>query len=304
MITFPVLLLLGLIAVLAAIAGYTEDLESVIGSQSNPNSQVQLAPQVMRPHRYFNKAISGEPISNALTATIGASVAYLFTYISFPFLVSLVLGSIVASLFHAYLAFVSHTGRIASQGRFKQPLYKDVIRSHIFPIAAYAFLTVFCILSISYILKYALEHPFPFPLISLILGISVGSIGSSIGDVYYGAESLYQNYPFGAGINAAHSGDIVRKGASGILTNHDHTYFCSMFGAPATGLAFSATVFLTTWITSVFNPKDGTIYGVLAIILGILFIICLFVLNRILEIYAHHRFGPYRETEKGDAVDI
>ena len=42
----------------------TEDLESDVGSQSNPNSQVQLGPQMGNIHRYFNKAISGEPVRN------------------------------------------------------------------------------------------------------------------------------------------------------------------------------------------------------------------------------------------------
>ena len=36
---------LALIGVAATIAGASEDLESDIGSQSNPNSQVQLAPR-------------------------------------------------------------------------------------------------------------------------------------------------------------------------------------------------------------------------------------------------------------------
>ncbi|MGA9188838.1 MAG: tetrahydromethanopterin S-methyltransferase subunit E, partial [Methanosarcina sp.] len=57
---------LALIGVAATIAGASEDLESDIGSQSNPNSQVQLAPQMAYPHRIYNKAISGEPPSNAL----------------------------------------------------------------------------------------------------------------------------------------------------------------------------------------------------------------------------------------------
>ncbi|HJH26028.1 MAG TPA: tetrahydromethanopterin S-methyltransferase subunit E, partial [Methanophagales archaeon] len=58
------------IAFLAFIACMFEDLESDIGSQSNPNSQVQLAPEMGYIHRYFNKAISGEGLSYALSCTI------------------------------------------------------------------------------------------------------------------------------------------------------------------------------------------------------------------------------------------
>ena len=42
---------LGVVALMGAVAtigGAAEDLESDIGSQSNPNSQVQLAPQMCR----------------------------------------------------------------------------------------------------------------------------------------------------------------------------------------------------------------------------------------------------------------
>jgi len=66
---------LALIGVAATIAGASEDLESDVGSQSNPNSQVQLAPQMMFPHRIYNKAVSGEPPSNALMCSVGAAVA-------------------------------------------------------------------------------------------------------------------------------------------------------------------------------------------------------------------------------------
>ena len=45
---------LGVVALMGAVAtigGAAEDLESDIGSQSNPNSQVQLAPQMGHLHR-------------------------------------------------------------------------------------------------------------------------------------------------------------------------------------------------------------------------------------------------------------
>ena len=57
---------LGVVALMGAVAtigGAAEDLESDIGSQSNPNSQVQLAPQMGHLHRMINKAASGEPVA-------------------------------------------------------------------------------------------------------------------------------------------------------------------------------------------------------------------------------------------------
>ena len=65
------------IAFLAFLACTFEDLESDIGSQSNPNSQVQLAAQVGQVNRFFNKAISGEPLSNAMYCATAGTIAWL-----------------------------------------------------------------------------------------------------------------------------------------------------------------------------------------------------------------------------------
>ena len=95
---------MGLVAAmgaLATVAGASEDIESDIGSQSNPNSQVQLAAQVGNPHRIYNKAISGEPPANALWAATAAMVAYtLITAFQMPALLALVAGASVAALFN------------------------------------------------------------------------------------------------------------------------------------------------------------------------------------------------------------
>jgi len=40
----------------------------------HPNSQVQLAPQMNFYIRIYNKAVSGEPISNGMSAVIGGIV--------------------------------------------------------------------------------------------------------------------------------------------------------------------------------------------------------------------------------------
>jgi tetrahydromethanopterin S-methyltransferase subunit E len=110
---------MGLVAAmgaLATVAGASEDIESDIGSQSNPNSQVQLAAQVGNPHRIFNKAISGEPPANALWATTAAMVAYtLITAFKMPTLFALAAGASVAALFNGVLATRAYRGRNSSQ---------------------------------------------------------------------------------------------------------------------------------------------------------------------------------------------
>lgn len=286
----------------AAVAGWSEDLESVAGSQSNPNSQVQLAPQMARPHRLFNKAISGEPPSNALMAVIGGSIAYVMIVSGISSLFAIVAGSVIAAAFHAYLSLTAHLGRISGQSRFRQPVYVDVIISCLPAIASYAFLTTLCILIISLLTTQYLGNPFPFPLVALILGVTVGSVGSSVGDIYYGAERLYQSTEFGSGLNASGSGNIVRYGEAGIRSGHDNSWFCSKFGGPATGLTFAAVVVLSSWITLLFDPALGNRYGIFATITGVVLILIVFALNRALEKKAHRTFGPYRE-EKTEASE-
>ena len=295
---------LALIGAVAAIAGYTEDLESVVGSQSNPNSQVQLAPQMKYPHRLFNKAISGEPLSNGLAAVVGAVVAVsldLYFDLSVPTLI--VAGSAVAMVFHVILATTSFFGRISSQSRFKQPLYMDVFKSHLPIILAYAFMTTACILIICFLMSTYLGTGIPIPLLALIFGITVGAIGSAVGDTQYGSERLYQNLEFGSGINAAYSGNIVRKAESGINSGIDNTWFSSKFGGPLTGIAFAAVLFMTSWFTVLFNPEWGSAVGWFGLIAGVLFIAAAALFNRYIEKSARRNFGPYREEEKTESVE-
>ena len=58
------------------------------------------------------------------------------------------------------------------------------------------FITSFCIVGISYLMTVPLNgtplHVFPLPLSAMLWGIALGAIGSSTGDVHYGAESEYQ----------------------------------------------------------------------------------------------------------------
>ncbi|OPX79750.1 MAG: Tetrahydromethanopterin S-methyltransferase subunit E [Methanosaeta sp. PtaB.Bin039] len=284
---------------LALVAGASEDIESDVGSQSNPNSQVQLAAQVGFPHRIFNKAVSGEPPSNALYCALAASAAsMLISSAGMPALFSLAIGASVAALFGAIFAVSAYMGRNSSQGRFNQWVYLDIIRSHTPTIMAHIWVTAFCISAISYIMVYMmpLKHPFPMPVVALIWGLAVGAVGSSVGDVHYGAEREFQNTMFGAGLNTMNSGMIVRKAEAGLRCSIENGWFCSKLGGPLTGMAFGLTVFLSNWITNVFDPitQPGHVIG-----LGLLIVLAMIFYANYVERSARRKYGPYPEY-KGD----
>lgn len=282
---------LGIVALMGAaatIAGAAEDLESDIGSQSNPNSQVQLAPQVGVLHRLFNKAISGEPPAYAFYSSIAATVAWILMTANVNVLTSFVVGSFVAALFHGAYATTAYMGRLASQRRYGQPIYLDVIHNHLLGIMGHGFVATFCILTLSYMLHEYLMHPFPFVMLAFIWGITIGAIGSSTGDVHYGSEREFQNQPFGAGLNAAYSGKIVTKAEIGTRSSIDNAWFCSKFGGPATGICFGLIIFLDNWRTVVFDPG-------MAIVAGFVIVAILIAINRTLEVFARKTYGPYPE---------
>src|SRR5512137_298155 len=140
---------------LAFVAGASEDIDSDIGSQSNPNSQVQLAAQVGNPHRIYNKAIAGEPPSNALWCTCAAVVAYvLITTYHMPALMSIAAGASFAALVDGVMATSAYLGRSASQRRFNQWIYLDLIRYTTTSIMAHVWITSFCVTTIAYIQVY------------------------------------------------------------------------------------------------------------------------------------------------------
>ena len=236
---------LGVVALMGAaatIAGAAEDLESDVGSMSNPNSQVQLAPQMGHLHRMFNKAISGEPVQMGTLAGIAGSVAFvLMSSLHLPVILSIAAGGVIAAFVHAAFATTSYLGRIVGQSQFNQPVFIDVITSHLGPIAAHGFIVTFCIVGLSYLMTLPISgfnHPFPLPLLAVLWGITIGAIGSSTGDVHYGAEREYQQYPFGGGIPVAIHGDITRKAELGARNSMDVVYFCAKYGGPVTGFAF------------------------------------------------------------------
>jgi tetrahydromethanopterin S-methyltransferase subunit E len=283
--------ILALMGALATIAGCLEDLESDVGSQSNPNSQVQLAPQMGFLHRIYNKAVSGEPISNGLSAVISGTVTSVLLSEKFYSLTAIVIGAFVGAIILAIFATTSYAGRVASQTRFKQPLYMDIMRYTTPTIMAHNFIMNFCLVALAYIQYEVLGYPFTIPFLALIWGISAGAIGSSVGDVHYGGEREFQNREFGCGLNTALSGRIVRKAESGLRNSIDNVWFCAKFGGPATGIALGLTVFFSSWPTTIWG------YTWTAMGIGVLVVAVLVILNRLLEIQVKNAYGPYKEEK-------
>lgn len=282
---------LALLGALATIAGCLEDLESDVGSQSNPNSQVQLAPQMNFLHRIFNKAISGEPVSNGMSAVTGGVVTTVLLDARFYPLMAIAIGALVAAMVYGIFATTAYAGRVASQTRFKQPLYMDIMRYTTPSIIGHNFIVNFCIVAIAFIQYEIFSYPFSIPFLALIWGISAGAIGSSVGDVHYGAEREFQNREFGCGLNTALSGRIVRKAESGLRNSIDNVWFCAKFGGPATGIALGLTVFLSSYPTTIIG------YNWYAIIAGFIIVALLAVAHRLVEYNIKKAYGPYKEEK-------
>ena len=287
---------LGVVALMGAVAtigGAAEDLESDIGSQSNPNSQVQLAPQMGHLHRMINKATSGEPVAYGVWCGVAGAVAYLVMSLGMMPVVAIAIGACIAAFVHSIYTVTSHMGRIVGQSQFEQPLFMDVLTQSLGPIAGHGFITSFCIVGISYLMTIPLGsgdplHVFPLPLLAMLWGIALGAIGSSTGDVHYGAESEYQKFEFGGGTPVAIQGDIVTKAPLGAKNSMDVVNFCAKFGGPLTGFCFGLVVFFSFWNTVVFGVYGG-------IIVGIVIIILLIVMDNYLEVFARNQYGPYEE---------
>lgn len=137
------LILVALMGLIAVIAGIFEDLESDVASTSNPNSQVQLAPQIGNLHKLFNRAVSGEPLLVGAMATIAGSIAYVMFSLNYPVILVLLLSAFIATIVQVVLSITSYIGRITSQALYNQPLFLDVIFKHIPVIAAHAFIVLF-----------------------------------------------------------------------------------------------------------------------------------------------------------------
>ena len=310
------------IIALAFLACMFEDLESDTGSQSNPNSQVQLAPQVGYVHRFFNKAISGEPLSWCMYATTAGTIAWVLLskfepiYGTKAAIFVIPVGVLVGEALHVIFATTAHVGRVSGQKRFQQPIYLDVLYGSLLPIATAGFMGSLCITSIAYIQCYLgtlsgflpvdgitpLNHPFPLPLLCFIWGITVGAIGSSTGDIHYGTEREFQDRPFGEGKRVVYHGKITRYADCGIRRQHDIVAFCAKFGGPVTGLTFGLIILTENWRTLVGMMLGGylpaatglsDIAAIVGIVIGLIVVAVLIVVNFRLVRWARRTYGPF-----------
>src|SRR5450759_5876693 len=87
---------------------------------------------------------------------------------------------------------------------------------------AHGFIANFCVLLLTWILISENLSPFPFVVLAFIWGIALGGVGSAVGDVHLGTDRYYQDRPYGSGVNAAHSGSVVRKAESGLRLSLIH----------------------------------------------------------------------------------
>ena len=284
------LVLVTFMGLIDIIAGIFEDLESDVASTGNPNSQVQLAPQIGNLHKLFNRAVSGEPLLMGTMATISGTIAYVFFTMDYPVILVLLLSAFIATIVQVILSVSSYMGRITSQALYNQPLFMDVLLKHLPMVAAHAFITLFSITTLSYIMVYLLNPavPLTLPVAALLMGVTLGSIGSAVGDVHYGAEKLYQTSEFGSGISVSTNGNITTKSALGSRSSIDVAKFCSKFGGPMTGLCFGLVIFLNFWIYLVFGIKTSLIVGLIIVLLFLL-------LNAILERNARLNYGKYEK---------
>ncbi len=282
---------------LATVAGAAEDTESNIGSQGDPNSQVQLAPQMGFLHRIFNKAVAGEPPAYALWCALGAGLAWAFMAMQINPVLAIVLGCVLATFVQGVYATTAYVGRTASLAKFGQPVYVDVLKSMTTVTMAHAFIAIFCTVTLCHLINAALGHPFPLPLLGLIWGLALGAAGSATGNPYYGKERQYQNQKFGAGVPISASGNIVRYAEAGERNSIDNGWFTAKIGGASSGICFGLIVFLELWRTVVFE-KINPWY---AIIVGVLMILIFTVVDRYIEVWARKNYGPYTAPKEAEA---
>ncbi|WP_298666389.1 tetrahydromethanopterin S-methyltransferase subunit E [uncultured Methanofollis sp.] len=283
---------------LATVAGAAEDTESNIGSQGDPNSQVQLAPQMGYIHRIYNKAVSGEPPAYGLWVTISAGVAWAFMITGMNPVLAIVIASALAVFVQGVYATTAYLGRTASLAKFEQPVYIDVIKSVTTVTMAHAFVAIFTTVAMCYLLVEALGHPFPLPLLGIVWGIALGAAGSATGNPFYGKERQYQTQNFGAGVPISASGNIVRYAEAGQRSSLDNGWFTAKLGGPASGVCFGLIVFLELWRTVLFESVAG---GWGAIIAGVVIILIFMIIDRYIEVWARKNYGPYVKAEEVSA---
>lgn len=283
---------------LATVAGAAEDVESDIGSQGDPNSQVQLAPQMGYVHRIFNKAVAGEPPAWGLWIALGAGIAWAFMAMQINAILAIALGCALATFVQGVYATTAYLGRTASLAKFGQPVFVDILKSMTTVTMAHAFVAIFTTVTLCYLMNAALGHPFPLPLLGLVWGIALGAAGSAVGNPFYGKERQYQTQNFGAGVPISASGNIVRYAEAGERNSLDNGWFSAKLGGPASGVCFGLIVFLELWRSVIFE-STGAGWG--AIIVGIILILIFMIIDRYIEVWARKNFGPYTKPEEASS---
>jgi tetrahydromethanopterin S-methyltransferase subunit E len=283
---------------LATVAGAAENTESDIGSQGDPNSQVQLAPQMGFIHRIFNKAVAGEPPAYGLWIALGAGITWAFLAMQINPILALILGCALAVFVQGIYATTAYLGRTASLAKFGQPVYIDILKSMTTVTMAHAFVAIFTTVTVCYLINAALGHPFPLPLLGIVWGIALGAAGSATGNPFYGKERQYQNQKYGAGVPISASGNIVRYAEAGERNSLDNGWFSARLGGPASGVCFGLIVFLELWRTVLFE-QVGSGWG--AIVIGIIIILVFMVIDRYIEVWARKNYGPYAKPEEASS---
>jgi tetrahydromethanopterin S-methyltransferase subunit E len=283
---------------LAAVAGAAENVESDIGSQGDPNSQVQLAPQMGYIHRIFNKAIAGEPPAYGLWIALAAGLAWAFMAMQINPVLALILGSGMTVFVQGVYSATAYLGRTASLKKFGQPVFVDILKSMTTVTMAHAFVAIFATVTMCFLINAALGHPFPLPLLGVVWGIALGAAGSATGNPFYGKERQYQSQKFGAGVPIAASGNIVRYAEAGERNSLDNGFFSAKLGGPASGVCFGLIVFFELWRTEIFD-KISPGWG--AIIVGIVLILIFAVIDRYIEVWARKTYGPYTKPEEASS---
>lgn len=279
-----------LLGVLAFMAGMFGNLESNMSSE-NPNSLVLHAPRRGHLHKLFTKVVSSTSILITTMATISGSLMQVLLSYNIPVIIILVVVPLITTIIHVIIMATSYMSQMTSQALYDQPLYVDVLYNNIPTIAAYSFICLFSITLMGYILVYVITPPLflSLPIVTFILGILLGCITSVIGDIYFGAEVLYQHRNKKRTILIEAIGDITTHGSLSSRNSLDILYLTSKFSGPITGLCFGLIIFLIFW---------GFIaYGqVGSIIAGFIFTIILTIINYILDVSAHKR----HDNDKGD----
>lgn len=281
-----------IIGVMAFFAGMFGDLESDVSS-NNPNSRILHAPEHGKLHKLFTRVISSTAILLTTMTTISGTFTQVFMELNIPVVVILILAPLITTVLHVIVIATKYMGQMVGNAMYDQPLYIDVLFNNIPTIAAYSYICLFSITFMSYMTIYELtpKQYLSMPVLTFILGLLLGCVTSIVGDIYSGAEVLYQHRKKGEVIPEDESFDITTKEAEFSRNSIDILYLTSKFSGPASGLCFALIIFLIFWLFILF----GSHYG---IVIGFLVTIAIFIINYVMDVSAHKRFDKNKKESE------